>query len=49
MKLKVQHHERDQIARPPLAASGEKENPSPPDGARGTHCISLWRRRESNP
>ncbi|WNG41467.1 hypothetical protein F0U61_53120 [Archangium violaceum] len=34
-KLKVQRHERDQLARLPLAASAEKENPGSPDGGRG--------------
>ncbi len=35
VKLKVQRHERDQLARLPLAASAEKENPGSPDGGRG--------------
>ncbi len=35
-KLQVQRHERGQLARLPLAASGEKENPGSPDGGRGS-------------
>ncbi len=34
-KLKVQRHDRGQLARLPLAVSAEKENPGSPDGGRG--------------
>jgi len=58
-KFKVQSYERGQLARLPLAAPAEKENPGSPDGARGLATASRktesfpgdteWRRRESNP
>jgi hypothetical protein len=39
-KLQVQRHERGQLARLPLAASAEKENPGSPDGGRGLAASS---------
>ncbi|WP_158502082.1 hypothetical protein [Vitiosangium sp. GDMCC 1.1324] len=50
-KLKVRRHERGQPARLALAASGEKENPGSPDGARGvaTSLATVSRRAESFP
>ncbi len=50
-KLQVQRHERGQLARLPLAASGGKENPGSPDGARGlaTSLATVSRKAESFP
>ncbi|WNG56524.1 hypothetical protein F0U59_18505 [Archangium gephyra] len=50
-KLKVQRQEPGQLARLPLAASAEKENPGSPDGARGvaTCLATVSRKAESFP
>jgi hypothetical protein len=51
VKLKVQRHERGQLARLALAASAEKENPGSPDGDRGvaTSLATVSRKAESFP
>jgi hypothetical protein len=50
-KLKVQRHERGQLARLALAASAEKENPGSPAGDRGfaTSLATASRKAESFP
>jgi hypothetical protein len=46
-KLQVQRHECGQLSRLPLA-SGEKENPGTPDGARGPCYIPCYSLPESS-